>query len=102
MRELSDPARRRWSVASRVLAGTLGAYGLTSLTTPALAQLLAQSGMTRVEAVYAATLGNFLPFAVIVMAVFNTRSMVRPWLWLFAFAVPLALLTFRMSPGAQG
>lgn len=85
-----------------MLAGTLGAYGLTSLATAALAQLLAGSGMTRVKAVYAATLGSFLLFAVIVMAVPNARITLRAWLWLFAFAVPLALLTFRMSPGAQG
>jgi uncharacterized membrane protein len=102
MRELSDPARRRWSMTSRVLAGTLGTYGLTSLATAALALLLARSGMAQVEAVYAATLGSFLLFTVIVMAVFNARSMVRAWLWLFAFAVPLALalFTFLMSPGA--
>ena len=44
-------ARRRWSVASRTLAGTLGAYGVTAMGTAALSLVLAALGMDRAEAV---------------------------------------------------
>lgn len=102
MIHLTEQARGRWMVAFRVLAGTLGAYGVTSLATVALSLLLARIGMNRVEAVTAATLAGFAIFAVIAMATFHASSTVRAWGWLLALGLPLALAVFLMLPGPQG
>lgn len=93
------PARARLAVASRVLAGTLGAYGVTSLVTVALSLLMAALGMDRVEAVTAATLASFAIFAAIAIAVFHARNMSRAWGWLAGAALPLALLSWLLLPG---
>jgi uncharacterized membrane protein len=98
---LSEQARGRWSVAARTIAGTLGAYGLTSLITVALSLLLARIGLDRVEAVTAATLVSFAIFAVIAMAVFYARSAAQAWAWLVMFAVPNGLTVLFMMPGAK-
>lgn len=92
--------RVRWLVALRVVAGTLGAYALTSLATVALSLLLARIGMDRVEAVTAATLASFAIFAGVAIAAFHARSAVRAWGWLFGLAVPLGLLSWLLMPGA--
>jgi hypothetical protein len=99
MIRLTEQARGRWSAALRIVAGTLGAYSLTSLATIALSLLLARIGMDLVEAVTAATLVSFAIFAVIAMAVFHARSVARVWGWLLVLAVP-AGLTLLLLPGA--
>lgn len=100
MIRLTEQARGRWSVAFRVVAGTLGAYGLTSLVTVALSLLLARMGINRVEAVIAATLPSFAIFAVIAMAAFHARNAARAWGWLFGLAAPLGVLSWLLMPGA--
>lgn len=95
----ASPARRRWLVASHVVAGTLGAYGLTSLATVTLSLILARAGMARTEAVIAATLASFAVFAVISMAVFHATSAARAWAWLTAGATLLAPLVWLLIPG---
>lgn len=90
-------ARHRWSVASRTLAGTLGAYGVTALGTVALSLVLAAFGMVRAEAVTAATLASYAVFAVIAMAVFHAASPARAWCWLIGAAVPLALICWLLG-----
>lgn len=97
---LSDPARARWTVALRVLAGTLGAYALTSLTTTALSLALAASGMDRVEAAYAASLASFALFAMIAMAVFHAHSVARAWAWLASASFVFALLSWALAGSA--
>lgn len=98
MIRLTEQARGRWAVALRVSAGTLGAYGLTSVVTVALSLLLARIGMDRVEAVMAATLASFAIFAGVAMAAFHARSSARAWGWLFGLAVPLGLLSWLLMP----
>lgn len=78
--------------AARVLAGTLGAYGVTVLATVALSKALIGFGMARVEAVTATTLASFALFAAVAMAVFHAPSVWRTWLWLAATAAPLAIM----------
>lgn len=95
---LSATARHRWSVAARILAGTLGAYGVTSLGTVTLSLMLAALGMARGEATTAATLSSFLLFAIIAMAVFHADSPARAWRSLIMAAVPLALLGWLLMP----
>jgi hypothetical protein len=84
-------------VAARVLAGTLGAYGLTVQITVFLSLVLARIGMPRVEAVTAATLASFAFFAAISMAVFHVHGVARTWLWLIATALPLAFVNWVLG-----
>lgn len=99
MIRLTEQARGRWSVALRVVAGTLGAYALTSLVTVALSLLLVRIGVNRVEAVTAVTLASFAIFAVIAIAAFHARSAARAWGWLIVLAMPPAL-ALLLLPGA--
>ncbi|WP_068079458.1 DUF3649 domain-containing protein [Novosphingobium rosa] len=94
----SATARQRWSVASRSIAGTLGAYGVASLATVALSLVLARCGMARSEAVTAATLASFIIFAAIAMTVFHARTPARAWRGLTIAALPLALAIWLLLP----
>jgi len=96
----SAGAKAGLAVTSRVIAGTLGAYGLALLATIVVSLLLARAGMDRAQAVIAATLASFALFAAISVAVFHAASATRAWLGLFAAAVPLALAAFALSPVA--
>lgn len=98
----TEQARRRWSMAFRIVAGTLGAYGLTSLATIALSLLLFWIGMDRAEAVIAATLASFALFAGIAMATFQARSAVRAWGWICVFAAPAAVTILMLLPESKG
>jgi len=88
---VGEDARRRWLAAARVVAGTLGAYGVTALSTVALSKLLIRLGIAPVEAVTGATLASFALFSVAAMAVFHAHSVARAWFWLAGAAVPLAI-----------
>lgn len=94
----SAAARQRWSVASRSIAGTLGAYGVASLATVALSLGLASCGMARSEAVIAATLASFIIFAVIAMTVFHASTPARAWRGLSLAALPLMLVVWLLLP----
>jgi hypothetical protein len=98
MTRLRQQTRGRWSVAFRVLAGTLGTYAFTSLATVTLSLLLARIGVNRVEAVTVATLASFIIFAIAAMAAFHARSPVRAWGWLLSLSLPLALAAFFLMP----
>lgn len=102
MIRMSEPMRRRCSLLSRILAGTLGAYGLTSLATVGLSLLLAQIGMPRAEAVTAATLVSFGIFSITAMAIFHSRSAPRAWGWLATLALSIALAVLPMLLGGPG
>lgn len=98
MNRSDNRLRARWGAAFHVLAGTLGAYGLTSLATAALSLIMAALGMERVEAVTAATLASFAIFTGIAIATFHARSARRAWGWLSAIAAPLGLLLWLLLP----
>ncbi|HUD28649.1 MAG TPA: hypothetical protein VMQ93_07240 [Novosphingobium sp.] len=93
-------AMERLSVASRVVAGTLGAYALTAVLTAALSLLLVQMGIDRVEAATGATIASFALFAIAAMAVFHARSVTRAWIWLVAIAAPCALVVMLLRVAA--
>lgn len=101
MKPVNAPARRRWATASRTIAGTLGAYALASLVTVALSLLLDRMGMTRVEAVIAATLASFTIFAFVALAAFQARTATRAWLCLLLIALPSALAVLLLLSGAR-
>jgi len=88
----------RWSVAARVIAGTLGTYGVTALITVALSFLLSRIGMAKVEAVTAATLASYALFAIIAIACFHARSALRAWIGLLVLAIPAGLLVLMLMP----
>lgn len=89
-------ARPRWANAGRVTACTIGAYGLTALTTAALSRLLVRLGIDAVEAVTGATLASFALFAVIAMAAFHASNPRRAWIAMILTALPMALLTILL------
>lgn len=93
------PTRARLAVASRILAGTLGAYALTAVTTVILSLVMVALGMNRVEAVTAATLASFAIFAGVAIAVFHARNISRAWGWLLGVTALLALLPWLLQSG---
>lgn len=92
---------KRGSMTLRVVAGTFGAYGLTSLLTVLLSFALAALGMARSEAVIAATLASYALFAGIAMAVFHARSAARASAWMGSAALLAAILCWLMLPGTS-
>lgn len=94
-------ARRRWSIAARVLAASVGGYALTSLLNLALPLALASFGVNQAQALLATTTASFLIYAAIIMAVFHARSAARAWAWLAASALPLGLVVWLLLPGAR-
>ncbi len=84
--------KHRLAVTSRIIAGALGGYVLTSLIAVALFLLLRGQGLARDEALLAPTLVSFVIYAGIVMAVFHARSATRAWLWVIGASVPIAVL----------
>ncbi|MET0273296.1 MAG: hypothetical protein ABW360_09920 [Phenylobacterium sp.] len=100
MRGLSETARGRWSVAFRTLAGTLGAYGLTSLAVVVASLLAARLGLAKAEAVTAATLASFALFAAVAMAIFHVPSAARAWGWLAVASVTLGAVWLGLAGSA--
>lgn len=90
-------SRYRWSVASRVLAASVGGYGLVSVLAAALALSLP---MPRLEAVMTAIMVSFLAYAAIIMTIFHTRRVSRIWIWLCIAAVPPSVVTMLLLPEA--
>lgn len=70
---------RRISLPARALGAIVGGYVVASLAVACLARTLP---MAPAEASIAATLASFAIFAVIILAAFSARSVLRLWLWL--------------------
>lgn len=94
--------QRRLAITSRIMAGALGGYVLTSLIAVALFLLLRSRGMAKDEALLAPALGSFVVYAAIVMAVFHARSATRAWLWLVGASIPLGLVLAVVMRGING
>ena len=91
-------AAYRWSVASRALAAIVGGYVLTSLIVLVLSLALPWIGVSQAEAVLASTIGSFLVWVAIIMAVFHARSATRAWIWLVGAALPMGILVWALLP----
>ena len=89
----------RWSATARVLAGTLGAYALTSFLTVAGSRLIVHLGVDAVEAVTGATLASFAVFATLSIAVFHAPGPARAWFWLFVFSGLCGLAILALPAG---
>ena len=88
-----DAAGHRWSIASRVLAATVGGYVFTAVSSAALAQCLPLiAGVSRAQGVLIATLLSFVTYTVVALAVFCSRSASRSWAWLVIAGLSAALM----------
>lgn len=89
----------RFTVLSRILAGFGGGYVLTSL-----AMVLASLSLpgSKASAVLVATMPGFLIYALIVMAVFHARDMVRTWIWIGVVAGFLAIAVLLLENRVTG
>lgn len=95
---MSSPlARYRWSVASRTLAATVGAYAVTSLLVLALTLLAGELGMNRARTLHTVTLGSFWLYALLVLVAFHMRSASRVWMLLLLLAAPAGIVTLVLS-----
>ncbi|QQB37323.1 PepSY domain-containing protein [Achromobacter deleyi] len=72
-------AAHRWQVGSRVLAASVGGYGVSALALSWLALALPTAGVSPAVAVLAATLASFVLYPLIVLGVFSARSAGRAW-----------------------
>lgn len=85
-------------LVARIMAGTLGSYGLTVLLTIAASRILIRLGVNNVEAVTGTTLASFAVFVLASMLAFHARNTVRSWAcllasglicWLVILALPI-------------
>ena len=83
-----------------MLAAVFGGYLLTALITLAVSSGLPLIGPDRAETLLAATMGSFLIYAAIIMAVFHARSAGRAWKCIAVAAAALFLISWLMLPGA--
>lgn len=93
---MTPGSRYRLAVFSRILAAFGGGYILTSLAVVLLSLCLPGG---RASAVVSATMAGFLVYALVVMAVFHARNVVRAWVWIIGASVPLTLLVLQMTKG---
>lgn len=85
-------AIRIWNaIASRVIAGTLGAFALGALATTVLSLVLARLGITPSDAVTIALMTGPVILALLSLSVFHARNALRAWVWLIAGAIPLTI-----------
>lgn len=89
---LTDAARYRLGVASRVLAAAIGGYALMSALMVLLALPLSWWWpMPRGQAVLVTTYIGFLLYIPILLWVFHTRSAARAWGWLLLWTALASL-----------
>ena len=93
---MSEIARYRLMVASRILAAVVVGYALTSAVSILLALLLPVS---KAEAVLASTMLSFAIYAAVVIWVFQARSAARAWVGLLVPLAVLSLACWLLMPG---
>lgn len=98
----TDAARRRWSIAARVLAATLGGYAVTSLLTLTVPLVLGIFGVNQAQALLAVTTASFPVYAAVVMAVFHARSAMHAWALLAITASLLGVVVWLLLPRTGG
>lgn len=98
----ASPARYRFMVASRAIAGALGGYAVASLVTAVLSLALPLlTGASRASALLSATMLSFAVYAMAVVWVFSARSALRAWAGLaIASAASGAALLALQGAGA--
>lgn len=94
---MSGRTGARFSLALRIAAGTLGAYGVTALVTVAASRLLIRCSIDAVEAVTGVALASFALFAAVSMTVFHARSLGRTCAALLALSVACTAMIFLLG-----
>ncbi|MEJ5150707.1 DUF3649 domain-containing protein [Comamonas sp. MYb396] len=82
-----------WTVASRLLAGSLGGYALAQLLPVALVASLAPA-LPRADAVLVAMQLSFVVYAAALMAAFAARSAGRAWAGMLLAGLGSALVAW--------
>lgn len=100
MTQMTHAALERSAALFKTLAVTLGAFGVGALATTALSLILARLGAGRADAVTIALMAGPIICAVISLAAFHGRSVIRVWGWLAGAAGSFAVLIVALSPGA--
>ncbi|MFV0278474.1 MAG: hypothetical protein ACK5HY_15000 [Parahaliea sp.] len=99
----TNTARYRVSVASRIVAAVVGGYVHTVLVAVVFSGFLSLIDvLSLANAVFATTMGSFIYYAVIVLAVFHARSATRAWLWLAGSSLVLGLLLWGFRTWGMG
>lgn len=81
-------------ITARVLAASVGAYGLCYVWIVALVLLLPRvTALDGVDATIVSTCGSFVVFVVIILRAFAVRAISRLWLEIAVAAVPAAAVT---------
>lgn len=93
---MSETARYRLAVASRIVAAVVAGYALASAVSILFALLLPVS---RAEAVLASTMLSFAVYAGIVIWVFHARSATRAWIGLLVPLAVISLACWLLTPG---
>ena len=96
MVSLTDTARYRWRVASRVLAAVVGGYALTSAVTVLLALLWP---LPKAEAVLASSMLSFALYVGMLVWIFAARRLWVVWLGLILATAVCAGLSWLLLPG---
>ncbi len=94
-RTLSDGARHRWAVFSRVLAAAVGGFLIAGLSVPVITGIL--PGPNEL-ATYGAMLFSFTVWLIAVLWVFTAASATRAWVGTAATVIALALLALLLKP----
>jgi hypothetical protein len=94
---MSEQARYRWAVTSRVVAAVLGGYALISALTLLLALVWP---LPQAQALMASTMLSFAVYTVVVIWVFAARSLSRIWIGLVAGTLVATLLCLLLRGGA--
>jgi hypothetical protein len=90
--------RYRGNVAARVLAGSLGAYGVASCLAIAVARLGAGG---RIDAVIAGTLSAYLAVPAVAVWAFLARGPWRAWGGVVVLAALFGALAWMIGPPAR-
>ncbi|MFL9609583.1 DUF3649 domain-containing protein [Methylobacillus sp. Pita2] len=93
---MSETARYRLAVASRIVAAVVAGYALASAVSILFALLLPVS---RAEAVLASTMLSFAVYAGIVIWVFHARSATQAWIGLLVPLAVISLVCWLLMPG---
>jgi len=87
--------RYRGNVAARVLAGSLGAYGVAAMLAMAVARL---AGGGRIDGVIAGTLSAYLAVPAVAIWAFLARGPWRAWGGVVVLVASLAGLAWMFGP----
>ncbi|WP_311267687.1 hypothetical protein [Sphingobium sp. WCS2017Hpa-17] len=91
--------RYRLNILSRILAGFGGGYVLTSLIVTFASLCLPGN---KASAVLMATMPGFLIYAMVIMAVFHTRNLLKAWIWIAGGSGSLAMAVLLFANRGAG